>query len=142
VKKIHTAIALVGLLAASTICSAAGKPNVSTVPISNRLIQGEIRIPGGEVVKFTTQEGGLVSVQGEDGIFFGVAGEILDVETGHVRFTVFEIEEHGPGLHGLKEVAKVEVRDQQPMRVPQIGIEALFVSRIEAAKIPNPPARQ
>lgn len=126
------------LLAASAVGSAAAvePPNVSTVPISDRLIQGKIRLASdGEIVNFTALEGGLVTVQVAGGASFGVAGEILDAEKDHVRFTVFEIERYGPGLDGLKQIDQIEVQGAQAKKVPKAGIAALSVSGIEAGPL-------
>lgn len=139
-KRIALSLALLGI---SAVASAVELPNVSTLPISERLIQGQIRLTSDdEIVKFTAQEGGLVTVQVAGGPSFGVAGEILDADKDHVRFTVFEIERHGQGLDGLKQIDQVEVRGQQAKKVPKAGIAALTVSGIEAgpgaaAETPN-----
>lgn len=131
--KIRPTLSL-ALFAVATVCSAAGPPNVSTVPISDSRIEGTIRLASNdEIVKFTALEGGLVTVQVEKGMSFGVTGEILNAENDHVRFTVFEIERHGPGLDGLKQIDQVEVRGQQAKRVPKAGIAALSVSAIQAS---------
>ncbi len=78
-------------LIAASPCLAAEKPNVTALPISNRLIQGEMTLANGELLKFKALEGTLVTVQGPDVGSFAISGEIVDEGARQVRFTVFEI---------------------------------------------------
>jgi hypothetical protein len=119
------------VLTLAGVSKAAEKPNVFSLPISNRLIQGEISLPGGEEVKFTSLEGSLVTVQGPEIGAFAISGEILDEATTHVRFTVFEIQDFGGGNQGLKQLDQFEVRDRTPGTSSQANFQTIVANRID-----------
>ncbi len=118
------------------ICQAAERLNVSALPISNRLIQGEMVLANGEALKFTVLEGKLLTVQGPEVGSFALSGEILSEEPAQVRFTVFEIQEFGPGRQGLKQVEQIEVRGKETMAAVVVDLPAIQVSGIhESPKV-------
>lgn len=119
------------VLGLPAVSKGAEKPNVFSLPISNRTIQGEIALGGGELVKFTSLEGSLVTLEGPDVGSLAISGEILDEASSHVRFTVFEIQQFGQGLHGLKQIEQFEVRDKAPGAATQAGFQTITANRIE-----------
>jgi len=77
----------------------------STLPVSGKLVHGTLTLNGGEEIQFTVLEGAMFSVRDQDsGLFVGFTPIIEDEATQRVNFTVFEIEEVGPGLQKLNRV--------------------------------------
>jgi hypothetical protein len=125
--------AILLVLGLSEVCQAAEKPAVFALPISNRTIHGEILLGNGQTLKFTSLEGSLVTVQGPEVGSLAVAGEIVDEASTHVRFTVFEIQDFGPGLQGLRQLEQVDVLDKSPAATGQAGFQTITASRIDTS---------
>lgn len=125
---------LLGLLASPVEAQLpAQKPGVYSVPLSSRIIEGEISRDGGKVVKFGVLEGGLLTFGSTDGPSLAISGEILDEGRREVRFSIFEIEQFGPGLDGLKRIGDLEVRDGAPEASPAAKTFQVLVSAIGAS---------
>ncbi len=81
-----------------------------SVPQSSRLVTGEVSLAGGKLVKFTVLEGQMLKLSdSEEGYTLGFSPTIVDEANLKVSFTVFEITEHGPDLHMLREIESIEV---------------------------------
>lgn len=105
---------------------------VFSVPTSNKLIEGELTLDGsGEVVKFAVLEGAMLTVRdSETGLYHGFTPHIVDDEALMVTFTAFEILEHGPGLHQLRELETVEASGGLKALVPQAGYSQIEVKAV------------
>lgn len=112
--KVLACLLLAALAAPGQALTPAQKPSVYSVPLSNRVLEGEISRGDGKVVKFGVLEGGLLTFESGEGQSFAISGEILDQGRREVRFSVFEIESFGPGLQGLKRIGDLEVREGLP----------------------------
>ncbi len=145
------------LVALSLLFGASGLlAEAYSIPTSTRLVHGEIELTDGETVKFAVLEGQMLKLRNsEEGYFLGFSPTIVDEANLEVRFAVFEITEHGPGLHALRQIESIEAAktgwvEKIHTEIEITGIEESGLSKAELeatqaklavrSKIPYKPA--
>lgn len=136
---------LLTALAVALVMVAGAGAEAFSVPVSNYLVKGQLEMTDGEVIQFAVLDGAMLKVRNPDeGYFVGLTPVINEVDGEPlVSFTVFEIEERGPGLHALRESGAFETRlgEKSAMLAPfyadvsLLGIEKSNLSQSDVDKM-------
>lgn len=76
-----------------------------SVPVSNRVIVGELSLPNSTTAEFEAREGTMVRVDAVEAGYSYAFIPIIDPRTNQTRFTIFEISDLESGKEGVVEVA-------------------------------------
>jgi hypothetical protein len=126
----------VGFLIWGSFVPAIVQAQAFSVPISNRVIQGEVALGDGEVVKFKALEGGMTTIKDlTTGRQIGFTGEITNAESRMVRFTFFEITEPQPGLQALRQIDQIDAVPGQPAASRALPTAMLSVANLGTSKL-------
>lgn len=135
---------LVAVLATSLMVADVGAEAFS-VPVSNYMVKGQLEMTDGEIIQFAVLDGAMLKVRNPDEGYFVGLTPVIKKEGGEqvVSFTVFNIAEHGPGLHSLKEEGTFETRpgEKSAMVAPfyaevsLLGIEKSSLSQGDVDKM-------
>jgi len=80
-----------------------------SLPISSRLIRGDLTLSSGKVIKFTVLEGGMFKTKDlETGEHIGLTPVVIDGSTEEVRFTLAEISEDADGRESVQTVGTLD----------------------------------
>jgi len=110
-----------------------------TEPVSDRIISGQVSLPGGGRVEFKVLEGQLFKIYDVAGKSFGLAPYLLEEEGLRARIRLFEITEPGSGLEGLRLLREFDVDKKAPAgvadSVPGLLLEITEVR--DGARVPT-----
>ena len=90
-------------LSALAVASFPGQAQSSSVPISARVIEGDLLLPDGRAAHFSVRDGAVLSVRSAlDSYWYGIFVEIAGADDETIRFTVFEIQKNSDGEQNLE----------------------------------------
>ena len=106
-----------------------------SVPTSTRLVRGEVSLPDGETVKFAVLEGQMLKIRNTElGYYLGFSPTIVNEADLEVSFAVFEITEHGPDQHSLRQLESVEFTKTGWLEKANANIEVIGIQESGMSK--------